>query len=84
MIKKLTDIVAQVEARSEEQNEKFKADLQLMIPVLRGNVKELIDEIELPKYLDDKSDMKTMIEELDEKLEIFKEYEETGMKYNEW
>ena len=55
-----------------------------MIPVLREEVKTMSEEVSHPKYLDEKSDIPTMIEELDERLEIFKTYEETGLKYNDW
>lgn len=33
-IKKLTDIVANVESKQEQENERFKKDLKEMIPVL--------------------------------------------------
>ena len=84
MIKKLTDIVANVESRQEQENERFKKDLKEMIPVLKSQVKRLTDECVVPAYLDENSDMIEMIKQLDEKMDTFKELESTGMKYNEW
>ena len=73
-----------MESRQEEQNSKFKADLAQLIPVLREQVKVMTEDILQAKYLDEKSDEKVMIEELDAKLEIFYEYEKTSIKYNGW
>jgi hypothetical protein len=84
MIKKLTDIVANVESKQEQENERFKKDLKEMIPVLKSQVKRLTDDCTIPAYLDEKSDMAEMITQLDEKLKSFKELEATGNKYNEW
>ena len=72
MIKKLTDIVANVESKQEQENERFKRDLKEMIPILNSEVKRLTDECVLPCYLDEKSDINEMIKQLDEKLANFK------------
>ena len=55
-----------------------------MIPILREQVSALTEEVCHPQFLDDKSDMKEMISQLDEKLELFRQYEETAEKYNMW
>ena len=44
----------------------------------------MTDDILQPKYLDEKSDEKVMIEELDAMLLTFYEYEKTSVKYNGW
>jgi hypothetical protein len=44
----------------------------------------MTEDVLQDKYLDEKSDEKVMIEELDAKLEIFYEYEKTSIKYNGW
>ena len=84
MIKKLTDIVANVESKQESENERFKKELLSLIPELQDEVKNLTEESVLPQYLDKNSDMNEMIRQLDEKMIVFKRLEETGIKYNEW
>ena len=43
-----------------------------------------MEESLLPQYLDKNSDMGEMIKQLDEKMEIFKQLQETSVKYNNW
>ena len=75
MIKQLTDIVANVESKQESENERFKKELETMIPELNEQVHALTEECVLPQFLDKNSDMAEMIRQLDEKLAIFKKLE---------
>ena len=55
MIKKLTDIVANVESRQEQENERFKRDLKEMIPILNSEVRRITEESTNPCYLDNEA-----------------------------
>ena len=83
-IKKLTDIIQNVESKIEQETERFKRELQEMIPTLNMEVSQLHEEAVQPQYLDKNSDMNEMIRQLDDKMAVFKKLEETGVKYNEW
>ena len=83
-IKKLTDIIQNVESTIEQQIDRFKKELQEMIPELNLQVSQLHEESVQPQYLDKNSDMNEMIRQLDEKMAVFKKLEETGIKYNDW
>ena len=81
---RLSQIIAQVESKQEVETERFKKDLEQLIPQLSSEVDELIKESILPQYLDKASDMNEMIKQLDEKMATFKRLEETAIKYNGW
>jgi uncharacterized protein YjaG (DUF416 family) len=68
----------------ETANEKFKKQLEQLIPQLNNQVGQLNTESTDPKYLDEKQPMEDIIKELDEKWEVFKKLEETSIKYNSW
>ena len=68
----------------ETANEKFKKQLEQLIPQLNNQVASLNTESTDPKYLDEKQDMPEIIKDLDEKCEVFKKLEETSIKYNSW
>ena len=68
----------------ETANEKFKKQLEQLIPQLNNQVASLNTESTDPKYLDEKQDMPDIIKDLDEKWEVFKKLEETSIKYNSW
>ena len=60
-IKKLTDIIQNVESKIEQETERFKRELQEMIPTLNMEVSQLHEEAVQPQYLDKNSDMNEMI-----------------------
>lgn len=68
----------------ETANEKFKKQLEQLIPQLNNQIASLNTESTDPKYLDEKQDMTEIIKDLDEKWEVFKKLEETSIKYNSW
>lgn len=68
----------------ETANEKFKKQLEQLIPQLNNQIASLNTESTDPKYLDEKQDMTEIIKDLDEKWEVFKKLEETSLKYNSW
>lgn len=68
----------------ETANEKFKKQLEQLIPQLNNQIAALNTESTDPKYLDEKQDMPEIIKDLDEKWEVFKKLEETSLKYNSW
>ena len=68
----------------ETANEKFKKQLEQLIPQLNNQIAALNTESTDPKYLDEKRDMPEIIKDLDEKWEVFKKLEETSIKYNSW
>lgn len=68
----------------ETANEKFKKQLEQLIPQLNNQIASLNTESTDPKYLDEKQDMPEIIKDLDEKWEVFKKLEETSIKYNSW
>jgi len=47
-------------------------------------VDTLMEDSQLPQYLDKNSDMGEMIKQLDEKMAKFNEISETSVKYNGW
>lgn len=68
----------------ETANEKFKKQLEQLIPQLNNQIASLNTESTDPNYLDEKQDMTEIIKDLDEKWEVFKKLEETSIKYNSW
>ena len=83
-ITKLSTILADVESKQETETERFKKDLDMMIPQLNEEVHNLTEECKNPCYLDKNSDNNEMIKQLDEKMDKFKEIFETSVKYNGW
>ena len=83
-ISRLSQILANVESKQESETERFKKELDQMIPKLHMEVENLKEESQVPQYLDKNSDMGEMIKQLDEKMEIFKQLQETSVKYNNW
>jgi len=59
----------------ETANEKFKKQLEQLIPQLNDDVVNLNDESTDEKYLDRQQNTFEMIKELDEKMERFNELE---------
>lgn len=84
LIGELSQIVASVEQSMETANEKFKKQLEQLIPQLNTTVTNLSTESTEAKYLDDKEPMDEIISELDAKVARFKELEATSIKYNSW
>ena len=83
-ISRLSQIVANVESKQESETERFKKELDNLIPELNIKVDVLMEESKLPQYLDKNSDMSEMIKQLDEKMVQFKELYDTSIKYNGW
>lgn len=72
-----------MESAQETQNEKFKKDLfNIMIPELNNQVHTLTEESVEPQYLKEESNMYDMIEQLDKKMETFKEFQERSQRFN--
>lgn len=59
----------------ETANEKFKKQLEQLIPQLNDDVVNLVEESVDEKYLDSNQSTIDMIKELDEKMERFNELE---------
>jgi len=83
-ISRLSQILANVESKQESETERFKKELENLIPVLNTEVENLMEESQLPQYLDKNSDMGEMIKQLDEKMAKFNELATTAVKYNGW
>ena len=81
---RLSTILADVESRQESEIERFKKELEQLIPQLNNEIEKLNEESLLPQYLDKNSDNNEMIKQLDEKMLKFKELQETSVKYNGW
>lgn len=78
----LTNLVQAVENSQEQQNEKFRKQLDSLIPVLTNEIDTLTMEQEDPCYLDKNSNIDQMIEELTAKKERFEELESRSARYN--
>lgn len=81
---RLSTILADVESKQESETERFKKELEQLIPQLNQEIEKLDEESLLPQYLDKNSDNNEMIKQLDEKMLKFKELQETSVKYNGW
>jgi flagellar biosynthesis GTPase FlhF len=81
---RLSAILADVESKQESETERFKKELDHLIPQLNEEVHNLTEESKLPQYLDKNSDNNEMIKQLDEKMEKFKQLHETSIKYMGW
>ena len=66
---RLSQIIAEVESKQETEIERFKKELEQLIPKLSAEVDKLIGESEQAQYLEKSSDMNEMIKQLDEKME---------------
>ena len=73
-----------VEQSMETANEKFKKQLEQLIPALNEDVTALNEGSTDEKYLDEKQNAYEMIKELDEKMEAFAELEKRSVQYNSW
>ena len=62
-----------VESEAPVQNERFKRELQGLIPQLNDEIETLHNQSKNPAYLDGSSDMNEMIKQLDDKEVTFKE-----------
>ena len=80
----LSQIVQECESSQEAQNERFKKDLEKLIPKLHGEVATLHEESIDPKFMSESSNMYEMIEDLDKKWVAFKEFETRSETYNQW
>jgi len=58
-------MVANVESKQESEIERFKKELDSLIPQLDLEVDKLKEDCQLPQYLDKNSDMAEMISQLD-------------------
>jgi len=83
-INTLSQIVQNVEQSMETANEKFKKQLEQLIPQLNDDVTNLNEESVEEKYLDREQNTYEMIKELDEKMERFTELEKRSVQYNSW
>lgn len=83
-INNLSQIVQTVEQQMETANEKFKKQLEGLIPELQKDIKGLTEECTDDKYLAENSNMYDCIKELDEQAVRFKKMEETSVEYNSW
>ena len=70
-ISRLNQILANVESKMDSETERFKKELDLLIPKLNIEVEKLTEEAQNPQYLNQESDMGEMIKLLDEKMELF-------------
>lgn len=74
---KLSQIIANVESKQESETERFKKELEKLIPQLSQDVDNLIESSTQPQYLSKESDMQEMIKQLDEKWDKFQQMEDT-------
>ena len=81
-ISALAQLLAEVEQKMDSEMEKHKKDLDMKIPQLDAEVCTLMEECQLPQYLDNNSNMPDMIAQLDEKMAKFVELRDTSIKYN--
>ena len=84
IINDLTNELQKVESTEELQKDKFKKELDRLIPALVADVTQLKDQSVEPKYLDITSDQQQMIKELDEKWYRYTELSQTSEKFNRW
>jgi len=77
-----------LQQQQEGQSDKFKKDLNNLIPVLNTAVDTLHAEATVEQYFNlancEPEKMNEIIKQLDEKLILFKEFEETSARYNDW
>jgi hypothetical protein len=88
MISTLNQLITSLQQQQEGQSEKFKKNLQEMIPELNSQIDTLQEEATQPQYFD-KANMEGdkipgILADLDQKMENFKLYEETSERYNDW
>lgn len=84
MINELQSELQRIESTEEQQKERFKKELDKLIPDLIKNVGELKEAGVNPKYLDKNQDEREMLRDLTEKWEKYEEFEATAAKYNQW
>lgn len=77
-------LIQSVESDAPVQNERFKKDLQNLIPALKDEIELLHNQSKNPAYLDGDSDQDIMIKQLEDKAATFKELEQRAEKYNDW
>jgi hypothetical protein len=65
-------------------NERFKKDLQKLIPDLKDEIELLHNQSKHPAYLDGESPQDLMIKQLEAKEATFRELEARAEKYNNW
>jgi len=82
--KALQLLIQAVESDAPVQNERFKKDLQNLIPALKDEIELLHNQSKNPAYLDGESDQDIMIKQLEDKAATFKELEQRAEKYNDW
>jgi len=72
----------------EGQSEKFKKALNELIPELNKNIDELCAEAEDKSYTDASSmepdKILDVLKNLDNKMDLFKQYDTTSERYNDW
>ena len=83
-INDLVNEINKVESSEEQQKEKFKKQLDSLIPKLNLEVQSLHEESIEPQYLDENSDINDMIKQLDAKWEKYVELQTRSEKYNIW
>lgn len=84
MINDLTNELQRVESTEETQKDRFKKELDRLIPELVSEVTTLKEQSTETKYLDITSDQQQMIKELEEKWFKYNELSQRAEKFNRW
>lgn len=84
IINDLTNELQRVESTEETQKDKFKKELDRLIPALVSEVTQLKEQSVESKYLDIASDQAQMIKELEDKWSRYTELSQTAEKFNRW
>lgn len=85
-IVELANLISGVESQQDVMKDKFKKDLNQMIPKLDSDINELFEECQAGKFLDGEKmgQIEEIIIELEALEERFKKNDETATKYNSW
>jgi hypothetical protein len=87
-IAQLTLLISNLQQQQEGQSEKFKKALNELIPELNKNIDELCEEAEDKMYTDaanmEPDKILEILKNLDNKMDLFKQYDATSERYNDW
>lgn len=80
--------MSKLQQQQDEQSEKFKKALNELIPELNTQIDTLNKSAVDAKYFDLKNNhpdnIQELLADLDEKVALYKQFEDTSNRYNDW